>query len=178
MPYFAIFILIIFSIPAVILIFTFFILISNFVREKEKKEILLPYRKRNSLLSFQEKKFYKVIDKIAEDNNYLLFTKVRLEDLFWIPKNISSKERFGLRNRIKSRHVDFLICNKDKITPILGIELDDWSHASRKAKEKDKFINKVFTSAKLPLLRIETQKFYNPELILEEIKNKTVKTKK
>jgi len=142
-------------------------------KEKEKeKETPFPYKKNKYLFSLTERSFYNVLEKITSKENYLLFSKVRMEDLLWIPRNISSKERFGWRNRIKSRHVDFLICDKENISPLLVIELDDSSHNTIKAKRKDAFVNKVFKDAEIPLLRVKVKKYYSEEDILKEINQK------
>ena len=142
-------------------------------KEKEKgKETPFPYKKNKYLFSLAERSFYNVLEKITSKENYLLFSKVRMEDLLWIPRSIPSKERFGWRNRIKSRHVDFLICDKENISPLLVIELDDSSHNTIKAKQKDNFVDKVFKDAKIPLLRVKAKKYYSEEEVLKEINQK------
>ena len=126
-----------------------------------------PYRKKDYLLSVAEKEFYQVLSTIAVKNNYLLFAKVRLEDLLWIPKHTSN--RFGLRNRVKSRHVDFLLCDKNNIKPILVIELDDSSHNMENGIKRDKFVNQVLHDAELPILHQKVQQSYNPQELEDKI---------
>ena len=160
----------------ILVAFIIFIAVIVAIFIKPAKREKYPYRKKDYLLSIAEKDFYAVLKRIAEENNYLLFSKVRLEDLLWIPKSVSQKERFGLRNRIKSRHVDFLICDRDKISPLLAIELDDSSHGSNKGMERDGFVNQALEDAQLPLLRFKAQRSYDSAAISEKIKNKLNKT--
>lgn len=159
----------------ILVLFIVFIAVIVAIFTRSSKRIKYPYRKKDYLLSVAEKDFYAVLKKFTDENNYLLFSKVRLEDLLWIPKSVPQKERFSLRNRIKSRHVDFLVCDRDKISPLLAIELDDSSHGSNKGMERDDFINQALEDAQLPLLRFRVQRSYNLAVISEEIKNKIIK---
>ena len=138
-----------------------------------KKEEKLPYRRKEYLLSVNERKFYYALDQIARQNKFCVFSKVRLEDLLWIPKG--TEERYAHRNRIKSRHVDFVICDSKDIKPLLVIELDDSSHCRKDRQERDKFFDEVFKTAGIPLLRFQTQKFYNVSEISKKIST-TLKT--
>jgi very-short-patch-repair endonuclease len=54
---------------------------------------------------------------------------------------------------VKSKHVDFVLCNAD-LEPVLVIEVDDNSHNLKKNKESDDFKDKVFAHVGLPLLRV------------------------
>jgi len=135
--------------------------------EKKKETTKFPYKKKDYLLSVAEKEFYNILRIVGEKNNYLLFAKVRLEDLLWIPKHTDN--RGGLRNRIKSRHVDFLICDKDDVRPLLVIELDDSSHERTNRKDRDEFVNRALHDAGLPILHQKVQHNYIPGKLVEEI---------
>jgi hypothetical protein len=67
------------------------------------------------------------------------------------------------RGYIKSRHIDFLLCDRS-LHVLCGIELDDKSHDTAKAQKNDNFKNKVFEQIKLPLFRIRTTSNYQTEL--------------
>lgn len=127
------------------------------LREGQK----FPYRKKDYLLTITEKEFYNTLKQVVDKNNLLIFSKVRLEDLLWLPKGIDHKERFSLRNRIKSRHVDFVICDNQNIKPLLVIELDDSSHDKQSRINRDGFIDNVLDNAGLPILHQKVQNFYN-----------------
>ena len=126
-----------------------------------------PYRKKDYLLSIAERKFYDILRPIAEKNNYLLFAKVRLEDLLWIPSGV--EDRWSLRGRIKSRHIDFVLCDKQNIKPLLAIELDDSSHDSSDRMKRDDFIDDVFHDAGLPILHQRAKRFYNVDELSQKI---------
>jgi very-short-patch-repair endonuclease len=71
----------------------------------------------------------------------------------WYTKEIKNK-KYGLRKRISSRHVDFLLLDKTTFQPVMAIELDGKSHNSAKAQEADAFKNQLFNHVGLPLHRI------------------------
>ena len=85
----------------------------------------LPYQKKWYLLSPAERDFYETLCQAAEDR-YLIFTKVRLLDLLWLPDNM--KNRILYIRRVASKHVDCVLCHPRTVAPALVIELNDASH--------------------------------------------------
>ncbi len=112
--------------------------------------------------------FYRILKKKCDEANLLICPKVRLEDYI----QVDAKENIQrYRGYIKSRHVDFLLCD-DKLNILGAIELDDKSHNSQKQMENDKFKDKLFEAVKLPLFRVlVAEKDYNEKIqqIIEEI---------
>lgn len=84
-----------------------------------------------SIVTDYEQKIYDILlHKLEQDypNKYVICPKVRIVDIV----NMDNKDDFGLWQRIKSRHVDFLICTKQFLKPILAIELQDNTHKTSK----------------------------------------------
>jgi len=127
----------------------------------------LPYKKKGYLLTAAEKEFYRVLSQVVEKHNQLLFAKVRLEAILWLPRGTENK--FGLRNRIKSREIDFVLCDKENIKPLLVIELDDSSHEREDRVERDHNIDRILHDAELPILRQKVQASYHPNEVEEKI---------
>lgn len=129
------------------------------------------YILKNNFLTPAEVNFYKVLQTALADTDYIIFAKVKLGDLFRVSS--PQKSFYSYWNRIRSKHVDFLICDKD-IKPIAVIELDDQTHlTNEKTITSDKFKNELFLKNKFPLIRIKVQRSYNVEQIREEVLNKT-----
>jgi len=150
---------------------TFFILailaivVIAFLKIKNAK---FPYMKKECLLSEAERKFYFVLFEIL-GNNYLIFSKVRMADLFYLPK-MNNSDFYHYQNKIQSKHVDFLICDKENIKPLLAIELDDSSHLKIDRISRDNLVDKIFENAKLPIFRIKVSASYNKENLLNQIR--------
>ena len=60
-------------------------------------------------------------------------------DLLWL--NQGTENRCGLRNRVKSRHTDFLLFDRESVRPLLAIELDDASHDRQSRIDCDEFVD-------------------------------------
>lgn len=127
-----------------------------------------PYRKKEFLLSAAEKKFYLVLLEIFGDN-YVVFPKVRMADLIYVPR-MARKKFYYFFNKIKSKHIDFLVCEKNNARPLIAIELDDSSHLLPERAIRDTLVNKIFKSAKFPLLHVRANGNYDKFQLLEDIK--------
>lgn len=80
---------------------------------------------------------------------YAVCPKVRIEDFVYA----SGVERNRLRGYIKSRHVDFLLVDKEW-NPMLVVEVDGGSHHHEKRKARDELVDRVLQSAGIPVLRL------------------------
>ena len=166
-------------IPAIV--FVLLMGIVFFVKAYGRKQSVssddLPYQKKDYLLTKAELSFYRVLKSVVDDN-LLIFSKVRLVDLLWLPKG--TKNRQAYLNKIMSKHVDFVLCKNNTLSPVLAIELDDLSHQEGRRQERDKFVNEVFHKAGLPLLRIQAKRSYSPGelslVIKKEMDNSDVVT--
>lgn len=118
----------------------------------------LPYRLREDFLSSAEASFYRVLQSSLNDT-FLVCPKVNLADIFFVPRSEGSQ---SYKNKIDRKHVDFLLCDPATLTPVLGIELDDASHARSDRQTRDQFVNEVFKAAGVPLLRVPAAKGYSP----------------
>lgn len=132
---------------------------------KEETPTSLPYRTKESILTAAENRFYLALLK-AIDNKAVIVPKVGLQDVFFI----TDKEKYlHYRNRISTRHIDFLICETGTLKPLFGIELDDSSHNRAETQKNDLFKNMVFEAALLPLVRIPLKGSLNTEELREKL---------
>jgi hypothetical protein len=126
----------------------------------------LPYERVESLLTAGERPFYAAL-RVAVHGRHAILAKVRLEDLVHVRAH--GRDRMSARGRVKSRHVDFVICTPDALVPLAAIELDDSSHDRADRVERDEFVDRVFQTIGLPLLRVKTASRYDPEEIARRL---------
>lgn len=112
-----------------------------------------PYQRAN-ILTPTEYDFWEKLYLRCSMENIIVCPKVRMEDIINVDKN--HKDREVLRNKIKSRHIDFILCDSH-LKVLAGLELDDRSHQSLKAQKADTFKNEVFDSLDIPLYRIKVE---------------------
>lgn len=102
-----------------------------------------------------EQAFFDIM-KRALPPGFILLTKVRMEDIVGVKPDISDpKRKWALRGRIKSRHVDFLICNPVGV-PALVVELDGASHRGRGSAAADNLKDRIFAACGVPCVRVKT----------------------
>jgi hypothetical protein len=132
--------------------------------------IALPYRKKDYLLTRGERAFYDALCTAMADR-YHIFPKIRLVDLLWLPR--STTQRQAHLNRVMSKHVDFVLCNREAVAPILVVELDDASHEREDRQERDTFLDAALQAAGLPILHVPARPSYSPVDIAALVSERT-----
>jgi hypothetical protein len=130
------------------------VFIANFLNKKgglkkEKKAEFLPYIKRTYLLTPAEHEFFNTLEKVVE-GKYYIFPQVVLADIVKLKGKGYFKPSY--RTKIDKKTVDFVLFDKKNISPILVIELDDYTHQRQKRKKRDVFLNKVLDICKIQIL--------------------------
>ncbi len=113
------------------------ILIWIYLRLHEK----LPYIMNETILTERERAFYRILKPIADKLELQICPKVRVADIVSIKKGTKDWQKWF--NKIKSKHVDFLLCDYD-MNIVLLIELDDRSHETERAQKNDRLKNAIF----------------------------------
>jgi len=117
----------------------------------------MPYHVRDDFLSDAEASFLLVLRGMMGER-FLVFPKVGLSDVFFVSR---PDQNAGARNRIASKHLDLLICDSGSLDPMFGIELDDSSHQNSNRLARDAFVDEVFDTAGLPLVRVPVKRDYD-----------------
>lgn len=126
----------------------------------------LPY-KSVPLLSEAELLFYSYL-RLATPAEYRIMTKVQLKDLVTV-YGVDKSEWTRYFNKIKSKHVDFVIWDHSKNTIVKIVELDDKSHDSKKRKDRDEFVDKVLDKAGYTMLRVKCKSSYNLDSLKQSV---------
>lgn len=113
------------------------ILIWIYIRLHEK----LPYIMNETILTERERAFYHILKPVADRLELQICPKVRVADIVSIKKGTKDWQKWF--NKIKSKHVDFLLCDYD-MNIVLLIELDDRSHETERAQKNDRLKNAIF----------------------------------
>ena len=122
--------------------------------------VTYPYEACDSLLSPAERSFYGVLRQ-ALDPSLALFAKVRLADIVRLQRGVSGARRAAPFNRIKAKHVDFVICDASTFKFMGVIELDDKSHREDQRRRRDEFVDATLAAARIPVLHVPAQRAYS-----------------
>jgi len=124
------------------------------------------YGKFNCLFTKAELKFYYVLRGICYDLDLELFAKVRLADLVKVVNKKYYMKYFG---KIKSKHIDYVICDRKTLEPLICIELDDNSHRRKDRVERDQFVDTILNHVGYEVIRIKVAYSYNKASIKKQI---------
>lgn len=108
-----------------------------------------PYAAR-PLLTKREYRFYMLLRRETDARGLLILPKVGVKDLLQVT---TEKQYMKYFRQIAQKHVDFVICDQS-LRILFALELDDSSHDTESARERDHFKDMAFRAAKVPLKRI------------------------
>ena len=135
---------------------------------KEEKEVKSPYqyRRKDYLISRAEHKFFDVLIEFVGDRFYV-FPQAHLAT--FLDHKIVGQNWKGAFRHIDEKSVDFVLCDKAYIKPLLAIELDDRTHDRADRKERDEIVESILKEAGLPLLRFENHGNFDKVEITQRI---------
>ncbi len=110
-----------------------------------------------------EYKFFIMLQSVI-GNQFYIFPQIHLTTLF--DEKIKGQSWKGARSHIDKKSVDFVLCDKNHIVPLLAIELDGNSHELEDRQERDLEVERIFRESKFPLLRIPRQEQYDQNEII------------
>lgn len=125
--------------------------------------VAMPYTyTAKALLTPTEARFHSCLLQITQERCRIQI-KPRLADVF------EHEKVNGAFQMISQKHVDFLVCRNEDWMPMLGIELDDSSHANPKRHKQDEDKNDIFAAIGLPLLRLPLDEMNEHEEIVRQL---------
>jgi hypothetical protein len=153
---------------ALLIVVVLVIVILKLTQRQGEQPTEYPYRKLDVLFSPAERSFLGVLNKVVGDNTQI-FGKVRVADVISPIKGMSRSDWQKSFNKISGKHFDFLLCEKNDLSVLCAVELNDNSHNSKKRKDRDAFLVGACQSANVPLIQIEAQSTYNISEIKQSI---------
>jgi len=123
-----------------------------------------------ALLTPAERSFFGVLQQ-ALASDYQIFAKVRLAD---IVRPVKSPSRSGWQsafNRITGKHVDFVLCDSERLGIVAVVELDDRTHERFERGVRDSLVDTALADAKIPVLRVSARQAYSPAQIREQVQS-------
>jgi hypothetical protein len=111
----------------------------------------LQYFKKLSFLNNSEHRIFIMLQKIIGDK-YYIFPQVHYSKFIYAQGQQNYHN--PLFNKIDRKSADFVLFDKQNISPVLVIEVDGPSHNKPHRIERDKFINKVLKDCGVEIIRI------------------------
>lgn len=118
-----------------------------------------------------EFEFYKILRDEILGERFVALVQIPLISLVGVKRKHEPGGQSHLA-RIIQKRIDFLICRKEDLKPLLALELDGSTHQNEKRQERDHFVDSVFASIGLPVLHVSLQKTYNKAAVALSIGKK------
>ena len=122
------------------------------------------YESQKALMSPGELKFFGALEA-AVGSRYRVFAKVRLADIVQPARTGDRSAWHAAFGVIKSKHVDFAVCEPDTMEFRLVVELDDKSHERSDRAERDQKVDEILEQAGIPVLHYPARAGYSAEEI-------------
>lgn len=133
----------------------------EFMTDKNTDTQRLPYRLREPFLASTELALFRTLVELMGDR-YSICPKVSLNDVFYI---VRPNENVHFFNKFFRKHVDFLLCDLQTLTPSFGVDIVR-PISKNEARESDKFLDDLFTNAGLPLVHVPSSESYDPSDVI------------
>lgn len=129
----------------------------------------LPYQVKPYLFTKAEWHFHRALAS-GLGKDFHVFCYVRMADVLRV-KGITRRDRSWRKHfyKISSKHLDFIVCGRERGEILCALELDDRSHRRRDRRTRDAFVDKACASAGLPLIRIPAELSYNPDSLRDKV---------
>lgn len=124
------------------------------------------YFPKRFIMNRNEYYFFRLLTS-AVGSEYYVVPQVHLDELVKPAKDKQTR-LFSFRH-INQKSVDFVLCSKGGMKPILAIELDGKSHKEKKNIDRDKEVETILREIGLPLLRFENYSNLDKEELKHQI---------
>lgn len=135
--------------------------------------VSFPYRQKPQLFTPVEHSFLKLIEQAA-GQEFRIVCRVRLSDVITVRQQANKKSARSAHTRAASRQLDFVLCDREDMRPILAIDLVHSQGKDGYKSQKDWFVTGALDAAGVPHARIKVKSGYSVEDIRECLENKLV----
>ena len=125
-------------------------LISKNAKKSDKSSNIYRYGRKDFVMNRAEHEFFDILIEVV-GSSYYVFPQVHLSTI--LEHRIKGQDWRAAFRRINGKSVDFVICDKTYIKPLLAIELDGRSHEVEAVRQRDADVERIFEGAELRLLR-------------------------
>src|SRR2546426_3555230 len=125
-------------------------ILSKNSKRKDRSFAIYRYGRKDFFMNRAEHEFFDVLIEVV-GHGYYVFPQVHLSTI--LEHRIKGQDWRAAFRRINGKSVDFVICDKAYIKPLLAIELDGRSHEVESVRQRDADVEHIFERAELRLLR-------------------------
>jgi hypothetical protein len=138
--------------------------------------LAFPFKKKGNLFTPVERTFLGLIEE-AVGNDFRILCRVRMSDILTIHQNTDKKTSKNAVSRAGSKHLDFVLCSKEDMSPVMAIDLVRNTGKDGYKIQRDFYVSGALDAAHIPHVRIKVRSGYKVQDIRECIQAKLPKVK-
>lgn len=135
-------------------------------RTKEKPAYR--YTRKQFFLTAAERDCFNAL-VLAAGTEFHVFAQVHLPTI--LDHTVRGQDWRAALAHINRKSVDFVLCDKERLAPLLAIELDDRSHERPDRQTQDREVERILEEAGMPLLRLQNHASFDPVELAEKVRN-------
>ncbi|WP_100643865.1 DUF2726 domain-containing protein [Alteromonas facilis] len=140
-------------------------------------QLSFPFRRRPQMYTPIERNFLELLDK-AVGHEFRIMCRVRLADLISVKQGSSEKQCKSALSKAVTKQLDFVLCSKNSMDPVLAIDLVYQQGKEGYKLQKDWFVSGALEAAKVPHMRIKVKSGYSVTEVRESIELKLIPYRK
>ena len=125
-----------------------------------------PFKRKTTLFTQVERSFLELLEQAVGDK-YRIICRVRLTDIIGLRQNTDKKTAKTALMRATGKNLDFVLCAKNDMTPIVAIDLVHSQGKEGYKTQRDWFVAGALDAARIPHLRIKVKSGYTAKEIAE-----------
>lgn len=133
--------------------------------------LAFPFKRKTTLFTQVEHSFLELIEQ-AVGQKYRVVCRVKLTDIITLRQNTNKKTAKAAQLRAMGKHLDFVLCSKEDMTPVLAIDLVHKQGKDGYKSQRDWFTSGALDAARIPHVRIKVKSGYKAKDIAECIDDK------
>jgi Protein of unknown function (DUF2726) len=131
--------------------------------QSEKVKAPYRYEKKSYFMSESEHEVFTILQQ-GYGEHYYIFPQVHISKI--LDHKVKGQYWEAAFKHINGKSVDYLICDKQSVRPLVAIELDGASHLSPDRIGRDGVVETMFKEANMPLVRLARKDSYNQEEVI------------
>lgn len=124
------------------------------------------FSKKPSIMRTDERQFFDILVKLYGDK-YYIYPQVRLAAILDVKNDV--KDHDNLYRLIDHLSLDFVLFDKEIMSPVIAIELNGKSHLQFNRRNRDQKVESVLTKAGIKFLAVTVSNSYNEDELHQEI---------
>ena len=135
--------------------------------------VAFPFRRKPQLFTPVEHSFLNLIEQ-AMGREFRIICRVRLSDIVSVRQSANKKTASQAISRASSRQLDFILVDKQDMSPILAIDLVHNQGKEGYKTQRDWFVSGALDAAGVPHARIKVKSGYTVDDIRECLENNLI----